>query len=139
MNKKSLVVSYNDLADDIAKPYFLYKSLKKTSFKPYFLINESKKKSAFLNFHGAKYITFKILTISNVFVLFSDCCLFSCFLQNQKFEDIAFKSFCISAKNRVGGLRLISSKKLNYLRLKFLIVKIIVKGFLFIKFSFHRV
>lgn len=140
MNKKSLVVSYNDLADDIAKPYFLYKSLKKTSFKPYFLINESKKKSAFLNFHGAKYITFKILTISNVFYLILG--LFVSFLASYKikkeFEDIAFKSFCISAKNRVGGLRLISSRKLNYLRLKFLIVKIIVKGFLFIKFSFHK-
>ena len=42
MNKKSLVVSYNDLADDIAKLIFST-IVEKTSFKPYFLINESKR------------------------------------------------------------------------------------------------
>lgn len=140
MSKKSLVVSYNDLEDDIAKPYFLYKALQRSSFEPTFLINDSQRKQDFLSSRKASYLVLEKIKLINLFYLFIG--LFVSFHPSYKirdiYEDIAFKSFCISSRHRVGGISLIPKTKLYQIKFKYLVTKTFTIGFLYRKLSFHK-
>ena len=140
MKKKSLVVSYNDLEDDIAKPYFLFKVLEESSFESIFLINNSQRKKEFLKLYKANYILLKKIQLINLFYLIIG--FFVSFLPSykikKKYEDIAFKSFCVSARHRVGGISLISPVKLYLIKARFFLMKITTIGFLFCRISIHK-